>query len=101
MGSSGGELGRIVAFIQVDPRKYYTGNMLLVHHCRQYMIMYSMSYSSNWAPNENKRDAWKDLRKGSSYAMREMLSLGLLQQMPSLPYTIKVTHLTFGESGAR
>ena len=68
------EVGRIVTFIQVGPRKYYSENMLLVHHCRQYMIMYSMSSSSNWAPNENKRVAWKDLTKGSSYAMREKLA---------------------------
>jgi len=63
-----------LVFIQVGPRKYYSENMLLVLHCRQYVIMYSMSSSSNWAPNENKRDAWKDLTKGSSYAMREKLA---------------------------
>lgn len=36
--------------------------------------MYPMSSFSYWAPNENKRDAWKDLTRGRSYAMREKLA---------------------------
>lgn len=67
-------VGRIVAFIEVGLWKYYSENMLLVHYCRQYMVMYSMGSSCNWTPNENKRDAWKALTKGSSYAMREELA---------------------------
>ena len=79
MGSSGGEqrVWRLVEHLYLY--KLALGsttleNTLLVHHCRQYMIMESMSSSSNWAPNESKRDAWKHLAKGSSYAMREKLA---------------------------